>query len=322
MVQRIAPSTPIARARPSSQSNSPVAPALRARYAPLISSPLKPSTCEGDRRSALLSSPRAPITIAPEPSQRKSPLVPVATAQSPIAPQSSPLTTNVSRRILRIKFKSTLPPSATAQRPAVSLNSSGPPVANFRGSSKELDSMSAAAATEQDPTNQNGSSDSPVLDAPSPSTKLCATSATSALTTNKRGVSQHPSSSPMQPGSPIAPFVSAQAAPAILPSIPDPSTLQDSGTTGKVKMVCLCERLKRGKAKCCTQRKRLLASAHEAPRPPANPQVESDDLFQRSVSYLGLALGAMVLTCQRSSIYRPDLPLSLPPKILRRQSPH
>lgn len=334
MIQRITPSTPVARGRPSSQSTSPLAPARRARdllqpYAPLISSPLKPSTSEGGRRSALLSSPRAPITIAPEPSQRNSTLAPVATAQSSIPPQSSPLATNVSRRILRIKFNSTLTPSGIAQRPEVSLISSTPPVANFRGSTKQLDWMSAAAATEQDPMTQNGSFKLPVTDAPSRSTQLFATSAPSAFAVGKRGVSLHPSSPSMQPGSPIAPAISAQSAPAILPFVPDPSTLQNSGSTGKLEVVCSCKRLKRGKAECCIQRNPPLASALKAPRTPAKLPVTSGsasapasapNLFQRSVSYLSLTVGAMVLICRRSSIYRLDLPLPLPLEKLRRQS--
>lgn len=304
MIQQITPSTPITKSPLSSQFNSPLAPTLRAPYAPLVSSPLKPSTSEGGQHLALLGSPRVPITIAPEPSQRNSPLAPVASAQNSIPLQTSPLAAHVSRRILRIKFRSTLTPSAIAQRPAVSLSSSRSPVANSRGSSEQLDSMSATAAIKQDPTNQNGSLESLCTDAPCPSRKLLPASATSTSTIDAQGVSLPPSPPSVQPGSLIAPTVSTQ--PASLPIVPDPSVLQVPGSTGNLVVVCMCERLKRGKAKRYIQQKPPLASTlitlRPSANPPTNPPVASGsasapapalDLFRRSVSFLNLALGAL-----------------------------
>ena len=62
-----------------------------------------------------------------------------------------------------------------------------------------------------------------------------------------------------------------------------------------------------------------------APHPPASPLVTSDSasssdptpkVFQGSLSCVYLILGVLVLTCCRSSMYHPDLPLSLPLLIL------
>lgn len=81
--------------------------------------------------------------------------------------------------------------------------------------------------------------------------------------------------------------------------------------------------LKVGNANSRIQLISPIAPALIVPRPSAIPAIPlgsasssapSPELFQRSVSYLNPTLVVMVLICQRSSIYHPDLPLHLPPE--------
>lgn len=223
------PSTPFASAhgRRLLQISSPLAPATRARdpmqsHLPLISSPLASVTSDGGRHSTRLSSPIKPITGTPKPNQLSLSIASVASAQSPILLDSSPLLIPAvsTNRPPKIQFISPLTPAAIAQHPAILSGSTASPAAGVQSSSEQLSLTSATGAIPKDPLVILSSMTLPAAVPSNPSIHLSPPLAPAA---SVRRTSIHLGPPSAQLSSPTPPNASPQAPSAIPPFAARPS---------------------------------------------------------------------------------------------------